>query len=147
MWHAVDKKLLFLEFSRPMDQQDNLYAALERKESQYDAAVAAIRRAQTSVQACNRPISAVSTKPFLVGVRGSVPYVDARYEMEVFELSSKKTDRVLAAGVRAAVAAASDMITARTAALPNAPRRGKQTYKPRPPRVQVWREDRGAAQG
>ena len=146
-WHAVDKCLIFLEFSRPMDQQDNLYVSLARKERQYDEAVAAVRRKERGVSLLHRKVREVATLPIVVGVRGSVGYAEAIQELAVFKLSAKKTDRVLAAGVRAAVTAASDMVAARTAALPSAPPRGKQTFKPRPTRVQGWREDRGAAQG
>ena len=139
--------IAFLEFSRPMDQENNMRAAQERKSDQYLAAEKAIRRAANRIPWKDRKVKTVSTLPLLVGVRGSVNHYEAVQALSIFDLTGKKTDRVLAAGVRAAITAASAMIDARTAALPSAPSRGKQQFKPRPWRATAWRADRGWAQG
>ena len=142
-YHETDHTVLFLEFARPMDQDQNVYAAQERKSTQYSVAEAAIRRAERQTPFLNRTVRHVDSVPFVVGVRGSVVYNRLLGALEVFKLSARKTDRVIAAGVRAAVTASSEMITARTAALPTAPRRGRQAYQVRPRQDRGWRADRG----
>jgi ribonuclease HI len=116
-FHAVTKRVVFLEVSRPMDQEDNMAKASERKGEQYTEAVQALYRAQQRRDMRGETTSA-STLPILVGVRGSVEYAEAVREFSVFGLSKRKLDKVLAAGVRAAITAGSNMISARAAALP-----------------------------
>ena len=128
-FHSVTKRVVFLEVSRPMDQEDNMAKASERKGEQYTEAVQALCRAQRR-RGMQGETTAVSTLPILVGVRGSVEYSEAVREFGVFELSKRKLDKVLAAGVRAAITAASNMISARAAALPFAQmRRGRSRQR------------------
>ena len=130
-FHAATKHVVFLEVSRPMDQQDNMAKASERKGMQYSEAMDALRRAQRR-RGTQGETSVVSTLPILVGVRGSVEYSEAVNEFNVFKLSKRKLDKVLAAGVRAAITAASDMISARAAALPFAHMRRARRRRRRP---------------
>ena len=119
-WNALTGALYFLEFSRPMDQDGSLAAAADRKGCQYDAAVDAIMRGQRSREgrARSERVHTVRTIPLVFGVRGSVEYADLKYELGPFNI--KRLDKTLAAGVRAAIEGASDMVSARTAALPTA---------------------------
>jgi pseudouridine-5'-phosphate glycosidase len=114
-----------------MDQQDNMAKASERKGMQYSEAMDALRRAQRR-RGTQGETSVVSTLPILVGVRGSVEYSEAVNEFNVFKLSKRKLDKVLAAGVRAAITAASNMISARAAALPFAHMRRARHSRRRP---------------
>ena len=128
-FHALTKTVVFLEVSRPMDQEDNMAKASVRKGEQYTEAVQALCRAQRR-RDMHGETSVVCTLPILVGVRGSVEYTEAVREFGIFELSKRKLDKVLAAGVRAAIMAASNMISARTAALPFAQmRRGRRSCR------------------
>ena len=76
---------------------------------------------------------------------------EARMSSGALKLTEAHLKRVLAAGVRAAIAAASDMCTARTAALlclPKAPRgadgrRVKILIPQKPFKAGHWRRDRG----
>ena len=114
-WHEQEGRLIFMEFSRPMDQDDNLSASSLRKGGQYNDAVAAIRRGQQTREGQVRQVKAVSTAPLIFGVRGSVDYADLAEQLRPFAL--KQPDKVMAAGVRAAITAASTMIDARREAL------------------------------
>ena len=75
----------------------------------------------------------------------------AREALLPFGMSEAQLRKVLAAGVRAAITAASDLCTARAAALlclPKAPRgsdgkRVKIVIPPKPQRQASWRGDRG----
>ena len=112
-YEPSSKRVLFLEFTRAMDHPHTMPTALECKTHQYDAAVRALRRAN--------PALTVRTVPLVFGVRGSVLYADAKSELRVFNMKPAADTRVLAAGVRAAITAASDMVTARfTARKPRA---------------------------
>ena len=111
------KKVIFLEFTRAMDHFHTMPRAHECKSKQYTTAVAALRRAL--------PDHRVTTAPMVFGVRGSVLHTAAVEELRPFNLTPAGQKRVLAAGVRAAITAASDMITARYAALPSAKGRGR----------------------
>mmetsp|Transcript_3682 Transcript_3682/g.7442 ORF Transcript_3682/g.7442 Transcript_3682/m.7442 type:complete len:131 (+) Transcript_3682:368-760(+) len=126
-----------------MDQLANMRASMDRKSEQYAAAMTAISRAQLATPFFDRQVRDVRTLPMIVGVRGSVLYDDAVADLAIFELPKRKVDRVLAAGVRAAISVASEMITGRTVALPNAPPRGRQAFRPRARRQVHWRAERG----
>ena len=116
-YHPVHKQVIFLEFTRAMDHHHTMPSARDTKSRQYAAAVTALRRGMPGVH--------VRTAPMVFGVRGSVLYPDALSELRPFALTPAGEKKVLAAGVRAAVTAASDMITARYAALPHVRGRGR----------------------
>ena len=124
-----------------MDQGDSLEAATLRKGEQYDSAVRAVQRGQRSVRFSAR------TVPLVFGVRGSVDHTDILFHLSPFQL--KKPDRVVAAGVRAAVAAASTMIDGRKAKLAEMAAEGRQGSRRRPraagDRAGSRRQRRGAA--
>ena len=151
-WNEVEGKVVFLEFTRAMDNPDNMSEALVNKGRQYEAAMAALRRAQNlrALRHSSR-ISAVVTAPLIFGVRGTVMVNEAREVLSSLQLSEAQLRKVLAAGVRAAISAASDLCTARAAALrclPKAPRgpdgkRVKVVIPPKPQRQTPWRGDRG----
>ena len=108
-YNPSTKQVLFLEFTRAMDHVHTMPAAHACKTKQYDAAVRALKKGNPSFM--------IRTAPLVFGVRGSVLYTPATSELYPFGLTTAKKRQVLAAGVRAAVSAASDMITARYAAL------------------------------
>ena len=114
-WHAEKQLLYFLEFSRPMDQDDTMAAASARKGRQYDEAVEAVIRGQGTAEGRANKVWSVATLPLMFGVRGSVEYAELKQAMAVF--GARSLDKVLAAGVRATVEAATTMIGARRAAL------------------------------
>ena len=105
-----------------MDQGDSLTAATLRKGEQYDAAVQAVTKGERPQRSSQ---FAVSTAPLVFGVRGSVDYADILLHLAPFNLH--RPDRVLAAGVRAAVAAASTMIDGRKAKLAELAAVGRQS--------------------
>mmetsp|Transcript_35403 Transcript_35403/g.72869 ORF Transcript_35403/g.72869 Transcript_35403/m.72869 type:complete len:570 (+) Transcript_35403:200-1909(+) len=108
-YNAGEQRALFLEFTRAMDHPHTMPSALEAKTHQYDAPVRALRKGQPDLR--------VRTAPLIFGVRGSVLFPEATTELQPFMLTPAATKRVLAAGVRAAITAASDMVTARSEAL------------------------------
>eukprot|EP00286_Rhodomonas_abbreviata_P014032 CAMPEP_0181341274 /NCGR_PEP_ID=MMETSP1101-20121128/30314_1 /TAXON_ID=46948 /ORGANISM="Rhodomonas abbreviata, Strain Caron Lab Isolate" /LENGTH=354 /DNA_ID=CAMNT_0023452523 /DNA_START=536 /DNA_END=1601 /DNA_ORIENTATION=+ len=110
-----EQQLYFLEFARSMDQGDSLMASVQRKGHQYDAAVAAIEHGQHTAAGRATPVRVVDTIPLVCGVRGSVDYDNLAMHLIPFLL--KKKDKVLAAGVRAAVEGVEAMTDARQAAL------------------------------
>ena len=63
-WHAANKWLYFLEFSRLMDHDDTMVSATERKGAQYDAAVEAVEQHNRNANQVVR----VQTLPLLFGV-------------------------------------------------------------------------------
>jgi hypothetical protein len=151
-WNATTGTVIFLEFTRAMDNPDNMAAALLRKGVQYDAAVAALQRAQRSAaHKHSTRIHSVSTAPLIFGVRGVVMIDEARRALQELRLTEAKLKKALTAGVRAAISSASDMCTARAAALkclPKAPRgpdgkRAKVVIPPKPFQQRAWRHDRG----
>jgi hypothetical protein len=152
-WNAISGEVVFMEFTRAMDNPDNMAVALARKGHQYDKAVEALTRAQNyrSTKHSSR-IAGVSTAPLIFGVRGTVMIDEARESLRVLGLTEAQLKRALATGVRAAITAASDMCTARTAALkclPGIPRGadGKRvkTHIPQKPfKAAHWRRDRGS---
>ena len=143
VWNSVDNVILFLEFTRAMDNPDNMSAALERKGGQYNIAVEAARRANL--------LYTVATAPLIFGVRGTVLLDEARDALIALGLPDGKLKKALAAGVRAAITAASDMCSARAAALrclPKAPRgadgkRIRVVIPPKPFKPAPWRAERG----
>jgi hypothetical protein len=151
-WNEVNGQVMFLEFTRAMDNPDNMSAALETKGDQYKEAVRALERAQRCRQT-KHPTSIIyiSTAPLIFGVRGTVLMDEARAALMPFNLTEAQLKKVLGAGVRAAITAASDMCSARAAALkclPKAPRgangRRVQVKIPQKPfRARHWRGDRG----
>jgi len=149
-WNPVSKVVLFLEFTRCMDHPHTLREAVERKERQYDAAVDALFRAQDRAKYDDK-LQHIVTIPLVFGVRGSVAYAEACEGLRWFNMSEAKRDKVLACGVREAITGASDLCTARFAALkslPRAPRgadgkRVKIRIPPKPHGVgKGWRADR-----
>ena len=115
-YNSGSQQAIFMEFTRAMDYETIMNAAVDRKSVQYNAAVKAARKADRSLRVC--------TAPLVFGARGSVMYARALAELRTFNLKPAALDKVLAAGVRAAVTAASDMVTARFAAAPRG--RGQQ---------------------
>jgi ribonuclease HI len=154
-WNSVTGQVLFLEFTRAMDNPDNMQAALDRKGHQYDEAVTALQAAQRNSKfKHSTTISSVNTAPLIFGVRGTVLINDAREALQALNLTGAQLKRALAQGVRAAIAGASDMCSARAAALkclPRAPRgldgkRVKVVIPPKPFRERGWRQDRGGGE-
>ena len=152
VWNEITGEVTFLEFTRAMDNPDNMSAALARKGHQYDAAVAALRRAQGRRRTRHATrIGCVATAPLIFGVRGTVMIDEARTALGQLGLTEAQLKRALAAGVRAAITAASDMCTARAAALKCLPRkpRGRdgrrvtEVIPPKPYKGATWRSDRG----
>ena len=151
-WNPILGAVIFLEFTRAMDNPDNMAAALVRKGAQYDAAVAALQRAQRSREHRHATaISSVSTAPLIYGVRGTVLIDEARDSLQQMRLTEPQLRRALTAGVRAAISGASEMCTARTAALrclPAKPRlpngRTARVHIPQKPfKAGPWRRERG----
>ena len=145
-WHAQTKTALFLEFTRCMDHPHTMAEALLRKGHQYDEAITAVHRAQARVPLKDRAVCNAVTVPLVFGVRGSVAYKEACEGLEWFKLSAAKKDKILACGVRKAIAGASDMCTARYAALREMPRKArlpngrrvKEIIPPKPSRAAGW---------
>jgi hypothetical protein len=151
-WHEVEGTVLFLEFTRAMDNPDNMSEALVKKGHQYDAAVKALVKAQSSrVLKHSSRIASVTTAPLIFGVRGTVLLDEAREALRPLNLREAQLRKAMAAGVRAAITAASDMCSARAAAmkcLPKAPRgpdgkRVKVKIPQKPQKARSWRADRG----
>ena len=135
-WHRLTGHVIFLEVSRPMDHFDNMAKASAQKGEQYSAAMEALCRAQRQ-RATQKQTSIVSTLPLLVGVRGTVEYDEAHRGFGPFKLKPSQVDKVLAAGIRAAITGASDMISARTAALPHAQRGRRRQQRAAPSGAQL----------
>ena len=151
-FNEMEGTVVFLEFTRAMDNPDNIKEALARKGRQYATAMRALERAQRrSATKHSTPIRVVTTAPLIFGVRGTVLINEARAALMPIGLTEGQLKRVLAAGVRAAITAASEMCTARSEALkslPKAPRgpngrRVKVIIKPKPMKPAPWRGDRG----
>jgi hypothetical protein len=150
-WHAATRTALFMEFTRCMDHPHTMAEALAKKGHQYDEAIAAIHRAQEKVRWKDRAVCNAGTIPMVFGVRGSVAYTDACQGLEWFKLTAAKKDKILAAGVREAIAGANDMCNARYAALQGLQRKArlpngrlaKVIIPPKPRRPTGWRTDRG----
>ena len=148
-------EVIFLEFTRAMDNPDNMVEALATKGQQYSIPMEALRRAQTMrTLRHSSHISSVSTAPLIFGVRGTVLVTEAANSLAPLKMTSAQLRKVLAHGVRAAITAASDMCSARFAALrclPAAPRgpNGKHikiVIPPKPAQQRPWRSDRGWGQ-
>ena len=105
-------------------------AATLRKGDQYDDAVAAVVRGQRTRAGRDNPVQEVCTVPLVFGVLGSVEFADICTHLAPFRL--RNPGKVLAAGVRAAVAAASTMIDARKAALAEQTAERRQVRRRRP---------------
>ena len=155
-WNHITGQVLFLEFTRVMDNPDNMSAALEKKGHQYDAAVEALRRAQgSSAHQHSTRIASVATAPLIFGVRGMILISEAAEALQALLLTDAQLLRALAHGMRAAITAASEMCSARTAALkclPKAPRgpdgkRAKVFIPTKPFKAGHWRRDRGGGGG
>lgn len=147
-YNEMEGTVIFLEFTRAMDNPDNMLRALADKGEQYVEAVAALERAQRRRATRHLPrIQSVSTAPLIFGVRGTVLMTTAREALHQLKLTEPQLKRVLAAGVRAAITAASNMCSARAAALkclPRAPRgpdgkRAKVIIPPKPFQPPTWR--------
>mmetsp|Transcript_29555 Transcript_29555/g.60617 ORF Transcript_29555/g.60617 Transcript_29555/m.60617 type:complete len:234 (+) Transcript_29555:306-1007(+) len=154
-WNAGERRLVFLKFTRAMDTEDNLAAALEAKGRQYIEAERAIRRAQRALSRVTT-IDSVITAPLVFGVRGSVMTEDAKEGLRSLQLTDARFRRAMVAGVRAAITGLLEMCTARFEALkqlvrPPPPagrrRRAPEVIPPKPWVRAAWRSDRGAAGG
>ena len=152
-YNELEGTVVFLEFTRAMDNPENMLAAFEKKGQQYSTAMEALIRAQSRAATQHNPhIGSVTTAPLIFGVRGTVLMEEARASLQALKLSGKQLAKVLTCGVRAAITAASEICTARTAALrclPKAPRgpdgrRVKVLIPQKPFRHLPWRSDRGA---
>ena len=141
-WNPILGKVIFLEFTRAMDNPQNMVEALAAKGQQYCAAMLAVNRAN--------PLISASTAPMIFGVRGTVMVSEAREGLAPLQLKRAQLEKALAHGVRAAITAASEMCSARFAALKSLPalprgpdgKRVKVVIPPKPFRSQ-WRGDRG----
>ena len=143
---------MFLEFTRTMDNPDNMQEACQAKGLQYQEAMAALDRAQRRA-ATKHPttIRIISTAPLIFGVRGTVLFEEAREGLLSLNLTPAELDKVLAQGVRAAMGAAADMCAARFAAqraLPRVPHGAdgkciKLVIPPKPFKPTEWQGDRG----
>ena len=152
-WNPVLGKVIFLEFTRAMDNPTNMTEACEAKGRQYTFAMRALRKAQEPGQRKRGSvaIASVSTAPLVFGVRGTVLMEVATESLAPLGLKKTQLDKVLASGVRAAVTAASDMCAARFAALRTLPakprgpngKRMKTVIPPKPTRFLPWRSERG----
>ena len=152
-WNPVLGKVIFLEFTRAMDNPINMAAACEAKGQQYSFAMRALRKAQEPGQRKRESvaIASVSTAPLIFGVRGTVMMDVATEALSALGLTKAQIDKVLASGVRAAVTAASEMCAARFAALRTLPakprgpngRRAKNIIPQKPTRASPWRSERG----
>ena len=116
-WHEKTKRLYLLECTRAMDHKHNLDDAMQRKGTQYVAAMAAFRRHQRTT--CGRSTDRVqiSTLPFIYGVRGSVMEKEcAAHLSTVGVVNSVDRKKILTSGVRAAIQGLYNMKLARVAA-------------------------------
>lgn len=143
VWNPVLGKVIFLEFTRAMDNPKNMALACATKGRQYLVPMRAAQRANL--------LYTVSTSPMIFGVRGTVLMTEAAEGLKDLKLTGAQLKRVLASGVRAAITAASEMCSARFAALRSLPasprgRDGKKikTVIPQKPAIaRPWRSDRG----
>jgi hypothetical protein len=155
-WNPVLGKVIFLEFTRAMDNPDNMAAACAAKGQQYMVPMRALQKAQRSREHRHPALvtEQISTAPLIFGVRGAVLMDVAGVSLAPLGLTTKQLHRVLASGVRAAITAASTMCSARFAAnksLPAAPRgpngkRIKVLIPQRPMQPRPWRSERGWTQ-
>ena len=153
-WNSASKKLYFLEFTRCMDHEHTMLAALAAKRTQYVKEMAALRCAQRALPRENR-LTTIETLPFIFGARGAVRYSEAICSLNALGTPQKKHDTVLAAGVRAAITSCSDMCSARFAELKKLPgkarlpngRLQRTIIPPKPTQLPTWRSDRGADNG
>lgn len=150
-WNPITGQVRFLEFTLAMDNPDNTLAALEAKGHQYNVAVAALSRAQCSTAYCGTTcITSVATAPLIFGVRGTVLVEEAAEALQALNLTSAQLRRALAGDVRAAITVASEMCTARVAALKCLPptplgpdgKRAKVVIPQKPFVTPHWRVDR-----
>ena len=158
-WNRETNTILFLEFTRCMDHTHSLLAAVARKETQYAEAVAAIERAAradrgnsvSAFVATGKRAATAYCIPMVFGVRGSVAWETAHEALKWFNLKDAQNERILTQGVRAAITAASDLCSARFAALktvvkPRRRRGQKKAAIPQKPfRAMGWRADRGGS--
>ena len=151
-WNKVDGRVILLEFTQVMDNPDNMSAAMEAKGQQYKEAEVALERVQwCRATKHSTPIMYISTAPLIFCVRGTVMIDEARASLMSLKLTEAQLKRALSAGVRAVIAAASNMCSARAAAircLPKAPRgangrRVKVTIPQKPFKPGPWRQERG----
>jgi hypothetical protein len=151
-WNPVKGEVIFLEFTRAMDNPDNMAAACIAKGAQYDVPIRALRRAQDFRATKHKDhIYSITTAPLIFGVRGTVLMDVASEALRPLGLTHAQMKTTLARGVRAAITAASEMCSARFAALrsvPAAPRgpNGKRIRIIIPPKPFVatrWRGERG----
>ena len=148
-------KVIFLEFTRAMDNPDNMAAACEAKGKQYRIPLRALMKAQEPGRRKRGALAVASatTAPLIFGVRGTVLMDVAASSLESLGLNKAQLHKVLASGVRAAITAASEMCAARFAALRTLPaqprgangKRQKQVIPPKPTRLSGWRSERGWA--
>ena len=153
-WNPVLGRVIFLEFTRAMDNPENMTTACMLKGRQYAVPMRALQQAQQSRELRHsQAIHSITTSPLIFGVRGTVLMKEAREGLAPMELTEKQLKTVLASGVRAAITAASEMCAARFAALRSVPvqprgpdgKRVKVIIPPKPFRQQQWRADRGGS--
>ena len=155
-WNELLGQVVFLEFTRAMDNPDTMAAALAAKGQQYAQAMRALRDAQRTREHRHQgptPITSVTTCPLIFGVRGTVMMEEAWLGLAPLKLSNAQLQRVLAHGVRAAISAASDLCDARFAALRSLPKKPRgadgRIAKVHIPQKRFrdpgWRSDRGAS--
>lgn len=151
-WNPVLGEVIFLEFTRAMDNPENMAAAAAAKGNQYEIPMRALRDAQNhSATKHTSHIYQVSTAPLIFGARGTVLMKEAIEGLAPFQLTTAKINKVLASGVRAAITAASSMCGARFAALRSLPaqprgpdgKRIKICIPQKPMQPRPWRSERG----
>ena len=82
-YNEMEGVVIFLEFTRAMDNPDNMERALQEKGEQYKAAMAALERAQRRRATKHTPgITSISTAPLIFGVRGTVMMDTAREALQ-----------------------------------------------------------------
>lgn len=125
-WNEMSGTVIFLEFTRAMDNPDTMAAALAEKGQQYAQAMRALQDAQRSREHRHQGpsrITSITTCPLIFGVRGTVLVEEAWRGLQPLALTRAKFNTIMAHGVRAAITAASDLCSARFAALRSLPKR------------------------
>eukprot|EP00287_Rhodomonas_sp_CCMP768_P017794 CAMPEP_0202822118 /NCGR_PEP_ID=MMETSP1389-20130828/10846_1 /ASSEMBLY_ACC=CAM_ASM_000865 /TAXON_ID=302021 /ORGANISM="Rhodomonas sp., Strain CCMP768" /LENGTH=122 /DNA_ID=CAMNT_0049494981 /DNA_START=1 /DNA_END=366 /DNA_ORIENTATION=+ len=105
--------MYLLEFTQAMDNPATMAKALRAKARQYRTAEDALERGQQLLPWSQRKLTTVITVPFIFGVRGAVMVEECLPLFQAMRLPKKIERRILAAGVRAAIAGACDMCHAR----------------------------------
>jgi hypothetical protein len=115
-YNRNQRRAFILEFTRAMDNPQTMAAALDAKTLQYATAAEACRRARDSSK--QNAVAEVDIIPFIFGVRGAMLVPHCQPFFRHLGLSPAQTRKVLAAGVRAAIAGAHSLCAARIAETP-----------------------------